>query len=435
MAEKKAFRASVAHCVDDPFNVGGDALEYIEDALLVIENGKVVALGDAQALLAEPRFEQTEVVDYAGHLIVPGFVDSHLHYPQTDVIASHGSQLLEWLEKYTFPAEKCFEDEAHALEGASFFINELLRNGTTSAMIFATVHPQSVDALFAVAEKTNLRIGTGKVMMDRNCPEFLQDTPSQGYEDSQRLIDRWHGVGRLSYAVTPRFAPTSTDEQLQLAGRLFTENPGVYLQSHVAENKAEVAWVADLFPWSRSYLDVYDHYGLLGERAIYGHCIYLNESDLDRMRETGSVAAFCPTSNLFLGSGLFNLSRARELGVRTGLATDVGGGTSFSMLRTADEAYKVAQMSGNPVTPLQLFYEMTLGGASALSMQQHVGNFAVGKEADFVVLDYSATPLLERRISVANSIEEKLFALIVLGDDRCTEATYLMGEAAYNKAG
>jgi guanine deaminase len=433
MANKKAFRAAVAHCLDDPFNAGNSALEYIEDALLVVDNGKVEALGSAPTLLADPRFAQLDVVDYSGHLIVPGFVDAHLHYPQTDIIASYGSQLLEWLEKYTFPAEGRFHDEAHALEAAGFFVNELLRNGTTSGMIFASVHPQSVDALFKVAEAVNLRIGAGKVMMDRNCPDYLQDTAQQGYEESQQLIDQWHGVGRLSYAVTPRFAPTSTDEQLQLAGKLYAENNGVYLQSHVAENKAEVEWVAELFPWSRSYLDVYDRYGLLGERAIYAHCIYLDDSDLSRMHETGTVAAFCPTSNLFLGSGLFDLQRCREMDVRTGLATDVGGGTSFSMLRTADEAYKVSQMAGRPVTPVQLFYEMTLGGASALSMQQYIGNFETGKEADFVVLDTAALPLLQRRIDVADSFEEKLFALIVLGDDRITAATYVMGEAAYRR--
>ncbi len=431
MGTRKAFRASVAHCLDDPFSAGSNVLEYIEDALLVLNDGVVEALGDAQTLLDDERFSDLAVTDYRQYLIVPGFIDTHLHYPQTDIIASHGKQLLEWLEKYTFPAEKQFGDESHALESAAFFIKELLRNGTTSGMIFASVHPQSVDALFTVAEQFNVRVGTGKVMMDRNCPEELQDTAVQGYEDSQRLIDRWHGTGRLSYAVTPRFAPTSTDEQLRLAGKLYADNAGVYVQSHVAENKAEVAWVAELFPWSKSYLDVYDHYGLLGERAIYAHCIHLGDADLIRMRDTGTVAAFCPTSNLFLGSGLFDLHSARAAGVRTGMATDVGGGTSFSMLRTADEAYKVAQMSGNPVSPTQLFYEMTLGGARALSMQQYVGNFEVGKEADFSVMDLAATALLERRVGVANTFEEKLFAFIVLGDDRCTRATYLMGQQAF----
>lgn len=433
MSARKAFRATVAHCTDDPFNAGIDALQTIDDALLVLNDGRVEALGNAQSLLDDNRYADVDVTDYRGYLIVPGFVDTHLHYPQTDIIASHGQQLLEWLEKYTFPAEKRFGDETHALESADFFINELLRNGTTSGMIFASVHPQSVDALFSVAEQRNIRVGTGKVMMDRNCPPDLQDTAKQGYEDSQRLIDRWHGVARLSYAVTPRFAPTSTDEQLRLAGKLYAENDGVYVQSHVAENKAEVEWVAELFPWSKSYLDVYDHFGLLGERAIYAHCIHLTDADLARMRETRTVAAFCPTSNLFLGSGLFDLQGARNAGIRTGMATDVGGGTSFSMLRTADEAYKVAQMSGNPVTPLQLFYEMTLGGARALSMQEYVGNFEVGKEADFSVMDLAASALLERRVSVANTFEEKLFAMIVLGDDRCTRATYLMGEQAYAK--
>lgn len=431
MAAKQAFRGSIAHCVSDPYADSNDALEYFEDGIMVTHRGRVESLGSAQSMLADGRMEDIEVTDYSGHLIVPGFVDIHMHYPQTDVIASYGSRLLEWLEKYTFPAEQQFSSEEHALECAEFFIEELLRNGTTTALLFATVHPESVNALFTVAGRHNLRIIAGKVMMDRNCPEALRDTPETGYEQSQQLIDQWHGVGRLRYAVTPRFAPTSSDRQLELAGKLFAENDGVYLQSHVAENSAEVSWVAELFPWARSYLDVYDHYGLLGERAVYAHCIHLDDADLKRMQQTSTVAAFCPTSNLFLGSGLFDYHRTRQAGVRTGLATDVGGGTSFSMLRTADEAYKVAQMAKHPMTPVQLFYEMTLGGASALGMDEYIGNFKAGKEADFTVLDLSKIRLLQRRTSLADTIEEKLFALMLLGDDRCTSATYLMGEAAY----
>ena len=301
--------------------------------------------------------------------------------------------------------------------------------------MFATVHKQSVDALFSAASAVNMRLATGKVMMDRNCPENLRDTAASGYEDSQALVDKWHGKGRLSYAVTPRFAPTSTEAQLEFASKLFNENDNVYLQSHVAENKAEVEWVADLFPWSRSYLDICDHYGLLGERAVYGHCIYLDGTDLKRMSDSGTVAAFCPTSNLFLGSGLFDLVGARSRNVRAVLSTDVGGGTSFSMLRTADEAYKVTQLAGNTVTPLQLFYELTLGGAAALSIDGQVGNFASGKEADFVVLDPNATELLSYRIEQAHSIEEILFAMIILGDDRCTLATHVMGDAVYSRIG
>jgi len=423
----------VVHCVDDPWQSGDAAAQVFENGYLSVENGRVVAVGDAGELSAEDLSGCTQV-DYRGKLIVPGFIDGHLHYPQTGVIASYGAQLLEWLEKYTFPAEAKFSDEAYAASAADFFIKELLRNGTTSAFVYATVHEQSVDAIFNAAATVNMRLVSGKVMMDRNCPENLRDSAVSGYEQSQQLIDKWHGKKRLNYAVTPRFAPTSTDKQLELSGRLFNDNEGVYLQSHVAENQAEIDWVAELFPWSRSYLDVYDHFGLLGERAIYGHCIYLDDTDLVKISQSKTVAAFCPTSNLFLGSGLFDLVGAKARGINTVLASDVGGGTSFSMLRTADEAYKVTQMAGNTVTPVQLFYEITLGAARALSIDNYVGNFAAGNEADFLVLDTAATDVLAQRTDLAQSIEEVLFALIVLGDDRCTVATHVMGELVYKRS-
>jgi len=423
----------VVHCVDDPWQSGDAAAQVFENGYLSVENGRVVAVGDAGELSAEDLSGCTQV-DYRGKLIVPGFIDGHLHYPQTGVIASYGAQLLEWLEKYTFPAEAKFSDEAYAASAADFFIKELLRNGTTSAFVYATVHEQSVDAIFNAAATVNMRLVSGKVMMDRNCPENLRDSAVSGYEQSQQLIDKWHGKKRLNYAVTPRFAPTSTDKQLELSGRLFNDNEGVYLQSHVAENQAEIDWVAELFPWSRSYLDVYDHFGLLGERAIYGHCIYLDDTDLVKISQSKTVAAFCPTSNLFLGSGLFDLVGAKTRGINTVLASDVGGGTSFSMLRTADEAYKVTQMAGNTVTPVQLFYEITLGAARALSIDNYVGNFAAGNEADFLVLDTAATDVLAQRTDLAQSIEEVLFALIVLGDDRCTVATHVMGELVYKRS-
>jgi len=318
--------ATVVHCTDDPWVSGASAVQVIDDGYLRVKNGLVETVG-AESDLTADDLSQCNQVDYRGNYIVPGFVDGHLHYPQIGILGSYGEQLIEWLQKYAFPAEAKFSDAAYAASAAELFIKELLRNGTTSALVFATVHRQSVDALFSQASSVNMRLATGKVMMDRNCPENLRDTAESGYEDSQALIDEWHGKGRMSYAVTPR---------------------------HVAENKAEVAWVADLFPWSRSYLDIYDHYGLLGERAVYGHCIYLDDIDLRRMSDSGTVAAFCPTSNLFLGSGLFDLVGARQRGIKTVLSTDVGGGTSFSMLRTADEAYKVTQLAGNTVTPFQL---------------------------------------------------------------------------------
>ena len=392
----------------------------------MLADGCVAAAGEARALLPTLPANAT-MTDHTGKLIMPGFVDTHVHYPQTDIIAAHGEQLLEWLERYTFPAERRFADPDHAREVADFFLTELLRNGTTTAMVFATVHPQSVDAFFEAARVRGARMIAGKVMMDRNCPEFMRDTAQSSYDDSKALIARWHGRDRLLYAVTPRFAPTSSERQLELAGRLLDEHPGVYLQTHVAENHAEVAWAAELFSWSRSYLDVYDHFGLVRERAVYAHCIHLDDADRARMGASGAAMSFCPTSNLFLGSGLFDPDAARRHGIRLGLGTDIGGGTSFSMLRTQDEAYKVAQLRGHPMTPLSAFYHATLGGARSLYLDDRIGNFSRGKEGDFIVLDPAATPLLERRMKNAPTLPERLFVLMMLGDDRVVAATYLMG--------
>jgi len=298
-------------------------------------------------------------------------------------------------------------------------------------VVFATTHATSVEAIFAAAEAESMRLIAGKVLTDRHVPEAVRDTADGGYEASKALIGRWHGRGRLGYAVTPRFAPASTERQLELCGRLLDEHPGVFLQSHVAENRNEIAWVAELFPWSRSYLDVYDHYGLLRERAVYAHCIHLDATDRGRMAATGAAMAFCPTSNLFLGSGLFDAQAAREAGVRVGIGTDVGGGTSFSMLRTLDEAYKVSQLAGQKLSPLRAFYLATLGGAASLYLDDRIGNFDAGKEADFVVLDPAATPLLVRRLARAETLVERLFALMVLGDDRAIYATHVLGRAAW----
>jgi guanine deaminase len=421
-----AFRASLFHFVADPLESGERSYEFFDDGVLVLADGIVAAAGEAHALLPTLPSHAT-LVDHRGKLIAPGFVDTHVHYPQTDIIAAHGEQLLEWLGRYTYPAERRFDDPLHAREVADFFLAELLRNGTTTAMVFATVHPQSVDAFFESAQARGARMICGKCMMDRHCPEFLRDTAQSSYEDSRALIERWHHRDRLLYAVTPRFAPTSTDQQLEFAGRLLDEHAGVYLQTHVAENRAEVAWARQLFPWSRSYLDVYDHFRLLRERAVYGHCIHLDEDDRARMAETGAAMAFCPTSNLFLGSGLFDGDAARRHQVRVGLGTDVGGGTSFSMLRTQAEAYKVVQLAGGRWSPLSPFYHATLGGARALYLDDRIGNFAPGKEGDFVVLDLEATPLLARRIRHAASLAERLFALAMLGDDRNVVATHLLG--------
>ncbi len=428
----RAFRAAIVHLVDDPVVVGERACEHWSDGMLVVADGKVVACGDARTLLPTLP-DDIDVVDWSGRTIVPGFIDAHVHYAQSDIVAAYGEKLLEWLNRYTFPAERRFEDRAHAREVADFFLAELLRNGTTTAAVFATVHPQSVDAFFEAAQSIGARMIAGKVMMDRNCPPDLCDTAETSYADSKALIERWHGNGRLLYAVTPRFAPTSTERQLELAGQLLDEHDGLYLQSHVAENADEVKWVAELYPWSRSYLDVYDRFGLLRERAIYAHCLHLDAADRERMGASGAAMAFCPTSNLFLGSGLFDVDAARRHRVRVGLGTDVGAGTSFSMLRTMDEAYKVAHLLHHRLSPFAALHLATLGGAKALHIDERIGNFAPGKEADFVVLDLQATPLLERRMQRATTLEQRLFALIMLGDDRCIEATYVAGVSRHTR--
>jgi guanine deaminase len=427
----KAIRAAFLHFHADP-DTSDHASEYIEDGLLILNKGRIVKLGNTRDWLDQLP-DGIELYDYSGRLIMPGFFDTHSHYAQSEMIASYGEKLLEWLEKYTFPTEANFCDRDLADGVAEFFCEELLRNGTTTSGVFATIHPESVDAIFSAAQKRDMCLVSGKVMMDRNAPAFICDTAESSFTDSAALIKRWHQKGRARYAVTPRFAPTSSEAQLEAAGQLMQDYPELYLQSHVAENLEEVAWTAKLFPHRRSYLDVYDHYGLLGERSIYAHCIHLDNTDRERMSETGAAIAFCPTSNLFLGSGLFSLDDAREHGIRTGIATDVGGGTSFSILQTLNEAYKVCQMAGQSLSPMKAFYLATLGGAESMYLDAQLGNFEVGKEADFVVLDLEATPLMKRRMARAESIEDQLFALMMLGDDRCVQATHIMGVCQYSR--
>ncbi len=421
------FRGSILHCLQDP----GDSLHshdapYFEDGGLLVANGRVQAVGlfsDLQPSLAE----DVKIIDYSGKLIVPGFVDTHIHFVQTDIIASYGEQLLSWLEKYTYPVERAFADSKHAAVVAEFFIEELLRNGTTTALVLGSVHPQSVDAIFSAAQRKNMRLIAGKVLMDRNCPVYLRDTAEIGYSESRELIERWHNEARLSYAITPRFALTSSPQQLQRSADLAVEYPDVYIHTHLAENEAEVAEVAKLFPESRSYLDVYDRYGLLRDRSMYAHSIHLDADDWKRLAKTGASVAFCPSCNLFIGSGLFDLKTAWEYGIRVGLGTDVGGGPTFNMLQVLSDAYKVTQLNSFSLSPFRALYLATLAGAKALCIDDRIGNFVTGKEADFVVLDPAVTPLLQRRTALADNIADKLFALIMLGDDRAVSATHIMG--------
>ena len=428
-------RGQVLHFLHDPGPADAPAAwEFFDDGALWIADGVIRAAGtwtDIAARLPPQVLATATYIDHYGRLILPGLVDCHLHYAQAGVIASYGRQLLDWLTDYTFPAEARLADYAEAQRSAAFVVERLLAHGTTTASVFATVHAHSVDAFFAAAEARGLRMLAGKVLMDRNCPETLRDTADSGARDSRALIERWHGRGRLGYSLTPRFAPTSTPEQLRLCGELFQAWPNLHLQTHLAENPAEIAWVAELFPERRGYLDVYAHYGLVGPRSIFGHCIHLSPAERTEMAHAGAAAAFCPTSNQFLGSGSFDYAAASAAGLRTGLASDVGGGTSFSLIRTLAAAYSASQTHAQPLSALRAWYLATLGGARALYLDHAIGNFLPGREADFVVLDWAATPELAWRMERTHSLAERLFALIILGDERAVVATHVMGRAAY----
>ncbi|MEM9217536.1 MAG: guanine deaminase [Cyanobacteria bacterium P01_F01_bin.150] len=436
----KGVRGSFLDFIDDPFYTPElDSVRYIPDGLMVLANGHIEAFGSYADLASD--YGGIPMTAYPGRLIMPGFIDTHIHYPQTGMIAAYGEQLLEWLNQYTFPTEQKFKDKDYAREVAEIFLDELLRNGTTTALVFATVFPQSVDAFFEAAERRNLCMIAGKVMMDRNAPDAVCDTAESAYQETKALIQKWHKRGRLHYAVTPRFAITSTDEQLRLAGKLLQEFPDVYLHTHLSENVDEVAWVKRLFPDCAGYLDTYDQAGLVKERSVFAHGVQLTDEEFQRLSDAKSAISFCPTSNLFLGSGLFKIEQAKskEYPVKVGLGTDVGAGTSFSILQTANEAYKVAQLRRQKLSPFKALFLATLGGARALCLEDTIGNFDPGKAADFTVLDPRATPLLAFRNAAdsPNGLKEladRVFSLVMMGDDRAVEATYILGELAHNRA-
>lgn len=410
-------------------NPGVDANEnsysFHEDGLLITKKDKILFAGSADH--APFPVSDLPVTSFTGKIITAGFVDTHIHYPQINMIASFGEQLLEWLERYAFPAEKKFKDSSYAKIMADEFLKELHRNGTTTALVFSTVHKSSADALFTEAQKHNMALLTGKVLMDRNAPEWLTDTPETGYNDSKALIEKWHKVDRLRYAVTPRFAITSSPEQLELAGRLLKEHPDLYMQTHLSENKKEIESVARLFPDSSGYLDVYDRMGLATDHSVFAHCVHLTDDEYTVMKARNSAIAFCPCSNMFLGSGLFNLNKARKHDVKMGLGTDVGGGNSFSILQNLNEAYKVAQLRSQKLHPIQAFYYATLGGAQALNLGHQIGTLKKDYYADFIVLDPGATDLMRLRLKNASTLTDKLFILMMMGDDRCVEAAYIAG--------
>ncbi len=435
----KAYRASILWFA--PHSEGPARALFKEDGLLVIgpnaQGRQVVqAIGAWRDL--ERQFPGVTVEHLPGRIIAPGFVDLHIHYPQTHVIGSPADGLLPWLENYTFPEEKRFSAAEYSGQAATFFIAELLRNGVTTALTFATSHPESVNALFTEAQTRSMRLITGLCLMDRHAPADLLNQPSapgradgteQSLLDSDALIQRWHGQGRLGYAITPRFAPTCTDAQLRGAGELAARYPDVWIQSHVAENKDEIAWARELFPQSRSYLATYDDFGLMRKRAIYAHCIHFDDADRALMRDTGAAAAISPTSNLFLGSGFFDYAGADRVGFQYGLASDVGGGTSFSPFHTMLGAYYVGRegqtKQGLSLSPQHLWWQHTAGAARALGLEGVVGNLLPGCEADFVVLNPQATPLLARKTKLAANLDGLLFSMVVLGDDRLIERTII----------
>jgi guanine deaminase len=434
-AEMRAVKGSLLSFTNDPFVVGDEkSYHYIPDGVMLINDGKIVEIGKASQVKIP---EGVVTLDYSGHLITAGFVDTHIHYPQTEMIASYGEQLLDWLNKYTFPTEEKFKDKEYARGISKIFLNELLKNGTTTALVFGTVHKQSVDAFFEEADKLNLRMIAGKVMMDNpaTTPDFLRDTAQTSYDDSRELILKWHGKNRLLYAITPRFAITSTRDQLKMAGQLKAEFPSVYVHTHVSENLKEVAFTQELFPEAKGYLDVYDQYGLLTNHSIFAHGVHLTESEFQRLHDTGSSISHCPTSNLFLGSGLFNLYSAVDAKrpVKVGMGTDVGAGTSFSMLTTMNEAYKIQQLQGQKLSPFKAFYLATLGSAKALDLDSKIGSLEKGKEADFVVLDLANSNLQYLRMAHASDLHDQLFALMILGDDRNILTTFANGERVYQR--
>ncbi|TIV97682.1 MAG: guanine deaminase [Mesorhizobium sp.] len=407
------------------------AWRYEEDGALLIDGGKIAAAGP-YAEVRKRAAAGAETIDHRPHLILPGFIDAHVHVPQMQIIASYGAELLDWLNKYTFPEESKFQNAQHGRRIARLFLDEMLRQGTTTVAAYCSVHKSSAEAFFAESHERNMLNIAGKVMMDRNAPEGVLDTPQTGYDDSKALIAEWHGKGRQLYAITPRFAITSTPEQMEMAGALCREHPDLHMQTHLSENHAEIAFTQELFPWSRDYTDVYEHYGLLGKKSLFGHCIHLSEREADALSQSGSVAVFCPTSNLFLGSGLFDYQRyrRREKPLRIAAATDVGGGTNYSMLRTMDEGYKVIALNGEKLNPFQSFWQLTRGNAEALSVAGKVGTLAEGTDADIVVLDAHATPAMRLRMETVETLAEELFLLQTLGDDRAVREVYVAGRPA-----
>lgn len=428
-----AIRGSILHFPNGPFEHGRGGHEFLSDGVLEIHQGRIKSLTTYSEFVKREDLNSIDLRDFAGDLIIPGFVDIHNHYPQVKVIASYGSQLLEWLNTYTFPEEVKFSEKAYAEHLADFFIHELLRNGTTTSMSYSTVHKVACETLFKKAQAIGMCLATGKVLMDQHAPQALLESPRKAYEESMELIDRWHGLDRLTYAVTLRFAPTSTHELLDAAKKILHSNESLLFQTHLSENKDEISWVSSLFPHSKSYLDIYRRAGLVQSKSVFAHAIHLEKSEWEGIAAAESSIAFCPTSNAFLGSGLFPYDMAKSHQINIGLGSDVGAGTSYSMIKTMHEAYKISQLNGYSITPLELFYLATMGGARAIGQDHQIGNFEVGKIADFLICDLTPTPIMKMRIDHSKHYEEALFAFIILGDDRNIRKTFIYGKEVYSR--
>jgi guanine deaminase len=430
-----AYRGEIFHILKNPLEAGNtdEAYQYFKDGILLVEVGKIKKLGPAAEILPELS-DDTTLKSYENSIIMPGFIDNHIHYPQVKAMAAPGGQLLDWLNKYIFPAEAALKDKAVADELADFFLNQLFRSGTTAATVYCSIHKNSVNALFEVAEKYDMCLNAGKVLMDRNGPDGMDyDSPESVYEDSVELIKKWHGKDRFSYVLTPRFAPACSRKILETISKLYQEYPDTYCQTHLSENQAEIAWVAELFPECESYLDVYDKYHLLGKRSLFGHALHLSDKDFAKVKSTGSVLCPCPLANFFLGSGLYKFEKAREYQIRTALGSDIGAGNSFSMFAVMDEAYKMAQLQNYQLSPLEAFYLTTLGNASALLLDDRIGNLEPGKDADFIVVDLHSTPLIEYRMKTVDSLMDKLFVMMMMADDRAIKETYVYGNQVYSR--
>ncbi len=413
---------------DDPFIAAPETALRIEtDWGVVLQDGRIADIGPAATLRA--NWPQVTEIAYGRDLICPGFVDAHVHYPQTAIIASWGKRLIDWLNSYTFPEEMRLADPAYADAIATRYLDLTAAHGTTTVCSFCTVHPGSVDAIMQAAQARGQRIVAGKTCMDRNAPEGLQYTAQSAYDDSKALLEAWHGVDRLSYAITPRFSPTSTPDQMAALGALWAEYPDCLMQTHLSEQVDEIAWVRSLYPQARDYLDTYEQHGLLGPNGLYGHAIHLEPREQDRLREVGAALVHCPTSNTFIGSGLFDMAGLMAQGHRIGLATDTGGGSSFSMLRTMAAAYEIGQLRGTPLHAAQLIWLATEGSARALRLDTHIGRLDRGMEADLTVLDLASTPAIAQRAERAESDWDDLFATIMMGDDRAVRATWINGRA------